>query len=227
MMKIHKRTLLCFFVFIVYMLVNIGNSIAVFTNIAYFIIGGICYVTFGLMYHSHYVISLKKRRRIKKILRTDMDKTRPLIRFLNGWLKREGFKVRVNNYGNIYLENKIAIIQYFPSLKQKISVKPKNRALEYLMYDEDEELKESIERYMDYILYKSKDYETKAKSYNIGGLSEPFKYEESFTSMFGKALSRVYGYVFLSAALYDMSYEFFPTTCKICVIILYFIIEAS
>jgi hypothetical protein len=226
-MKINKRTTLCWCVFIIYMSINIEKNTAILIMIAYLIIGIIFYLIFGVIFSSNYVMSLKKKRKIKRALHVDFIKNRSKIDFLTNWLKKEGFKIKVNSYGNAYLENKIAKIQYFPSLKEKISVTPRDSTKRYLLYDEDQELKMQIERYLNYIIHVCNNHQYSNSDYRVKGISEPFKYDRSFTSTFSKIFFRAYGYIFLTISMCNFSSDYVPPFAKICIMVLYFIIEAS
>lgn len=207
-------------VFILYTILDIGTNVALISMMIYFFGGGIVYLILGVVYHSHYVTSMRKRRIVKKILKLDTKKNPVFVDTLTIWLKREKFKLKINSYGNMYLKNKIAIISYFPSLNERISIISINNTSQYLIYAEDEELKGHIERYMSYIAYKHKNYKN-------GGLSESFHYEEGFTMKFSRVFFRGYGYIFLTISMYNVSSEYVPPFIKICIIISYFITEAS
>lgn len=207
-------------VFILYMILDIGNNVALISMMIYFFGGGIIYLILGFVYHSHYITSMRKRRIVKKILKLDTKKNPVFVDVLTTWLKREKFKLKINSYGNMYLKNKIAIISYFPSLKETISIISRDSTSQYLIYAEDEELKGHIERYMSYITYKHKNY-------NTGGVYQSSNHEEGFTMKFSRIFFRGYGYIFLTISMYNMSSEYVPPFAKICIIILYFITEAS
>lgn len=139
----------------------------------------------------------RKLRNYNEIITSTGVKLPDHYKKLDVWLKKEGFLLKVRSTAIPYFESKTVLVEFYPSMKDRISIRGTKSDKDYLVYNEDEELKFRIGDYLGY-LYKEYDkYQISNKSFiNLNktmGLSNDFLFNQKFAYF----LCRGQGYLFL------------------------------
>lgn len=122
---------------------------------------------------------------------------------LNNWLLKEGFSVKVKQLGGaLYISSKTVHIDFFPTLNQKISIRcAKDNNDDYLIYNEDQELKLRLEDYLDYLTAEADKAHRKIKSFELLNNGTLISQKYSFGEKYWHVFIRLQGYIFLILAM--------------------------
>lgn len=222
-----KKNLLCLITTL--FAIFIGPNITILLLIgAYYVCIAIVYVVINMIYESRYMICRRKAKQMQILVNVALkDKLLEVIK-LHDWLNKEGFILRVKDNGSLYLQNKTTKIDYYHSFNVKLFITALEKGNEeYLIYEDDEMLKDRLEKYLDFLTRKYR--ELIERDYALMGSNRSIiKSNRSHginSHIFWDICIRIQGYVFLAIGLISISEENFPNIFKFTTFVTYLLIE--
>lgn len=196
----------------------------------YYLFGAIIYIVTNLIYESRYMSYRRQIKKAEKLIDNTLSTSPAQIKELDNWLKKEGFVLRINDIGCLYLQSKTTRVDFFQILKERLSIRSiqfDNK--EYLVYDEDEVLKIRLEDYLSYMTSRNQriiEAEEKSNTLKIN-LFNNNKERGWNLANFWAISGRIQGYLFLLIGLMNIDEEITPNVAKFFIFIGYFVLEAS
>lgn len=174
----------------------------------YYILIIIAYVVLGVWYEPG-LFGHRKRVKKAKLLITSKTYLFPdSMTKVKNWLDVEGFKLKSNEGGFLYLKSKTTEIKYYPTLHERLNIIPiKYNSKEFLIYKEDEELKIRLEQYLYYISQEEEKLRKQAGRFstlNKEAMYPTYDMEEKM-KRFWRISIKMQGYIFLFILLLDIS----------------------
>lgn len=226
-MRVIKRNILSTLM-IGFAMLTSGYGIILCSVGIYYILITLVVIGFTIFYESK--ISLKRRemKKVAKIINYKSSTTPLEVEAFGNWLKKEGFTLRMNTIGKLYLQSKTVEIRYYSTLEDKLSVssiKPNDK--DYTTYADNEELKMKLIDYLGFLT--ERNISLMASEGRFARLNANAVYHTSEKVAFSQETwnisIRLQGYIFLVIGLLNVPEENFPNIAKFMIIGFYFIIE--